>query len=160
MINFFYLKIFFWLLNIIDYPNKKKIINFFKTRLGKKPINLIDIGAHKGENIDLFINNMNINKIYAFEPNFDVYKRLSLNKKYQKDMISIFNLGVGKYNEKKILNVLNETSSSTINSINENTKYFQRKKRVMSFFSKKNFFKEKQEIQICNLSDFIKKKQY
>ena len=75
MMKFFTLKI----LNIFDYFYQKKFINFLK----KKGINnfnvLIDIGAHKGESINLFANNFKINQIYSFEPSPISYKILSQN---------------------------------------------------------------------------------
>ena len=155
MINFIFSKTFLLVLSIFDYSNKKKVINFFKKKFGKRAINLFDIGAHEGETMDLFLNNMNINKIYAFEPNLNIFRKISLKTKYNRENINIFNLGVGKYTENKILNVFSETSSSTLNSINEDTKYFKRKKKIISFFYKKSFLNEKQEVKICNLSEFI-----
>ena len=68
MIDRLFLKFFLFVINIIDQINKKKIIFFFKKNLGEKKINIIDIGAHKGETIDLFVSKLNINKIYSFEP--------------------------------------------------------------------------------------------
>ena len=155
MINFIFSKTFLLVLSIFDYSNKKKVINFFKKKFGKRAINLIDIGAHEGETMDLFLDNMNINKIYAFEPNLNIFRKISLKTKYNRENINIFNLGVGKYTENKILNVFSETSSSTLNSINEDTKYFKRKKKIISLFYKKSFLNEKQEVKICNLSEFI-----
>ena len=91
MINSLFLKIFSVLINLIDYSNKKKILNFFKKRLKNKPLNIIDIGAHKGETIDFFLNNFLINKILAFEPNEELYNRLRENNKYLNKNISIYN---------------------------------------------------------------------
>ena len=118
---------------------------------------MIDIGAHKGETIDLFYKNFNISKIYSFEPNINLFKVLKLKKKYNKsNKIEIFNFGFGERNEEKELNIFKDTSSSTINYINENTNYFKRKKKLMSFFSgNKNFLVEKQKIKIRKLSEFI-----
>ena len=48
----FQLLIFF--ISIVDKSNKKKIISFFQKKFNLNPINVIDIGAHKGETIDLF----------------------------------------------------------------------------------------------------------
>ena len=33
-----------------------------------------DIGAHKGESIDLFCKNLNVSSIYSFEPNVNLFK--------------------------------------------------------------------------------------
>ena len=75
MINKFFLNILNFLINLIDYFNKK-IINYFKSNFSSSKINIFDIGAHKGETIDLFLDNFNINKIYAFEPNFELFNYL------------------------------------------------------------------------------------
>ena len=77
-----FFKIFNVLINLIDYSNKKKILNFFKKKLKNKPLNIIDIGAHKGETIDFFLNNFLINRILAFEPNEELYNQLRKNNKY------------------------------------------------------------------------------
>ena len=55
MINKIYIWIISLLIDFLDRGNKKKIINFFKLKLDKQKITVIDIGAHKGETIDLFI---------------------------------------------------------------------------------------------------------
>lgn len=156
MFGSFFLKILMSIINIIDLQNKSKIIKFFKDVFDNKAINILDIGAHKGETIDLFYKNFNINKIYSFEPNINLFKTLKANHKYDNDKIEIFNLGFGERTEVKELNIFKDTSSSTINYINENTKYFKRKQKIMSFFfTNKNFLVEKQKIQIRNLSEFI-----
>jgi len=150
-------KIFVLLLSIIDRKNKIKILEFFKKKIANQFITVLDIGAHKGETIELFYKGFNINKIYSFEPNLDLYKFLkSINKYNNNNKIEIFNLGFGDKNEQKILNVFTDSSSSTLNDINEKTDYFKRKKRFMSFFAiNKNFLIEKQIVQIRNLSEFI-----
>ena len=159
MIDSLFLKFFMFVINIIDQSNKKKIILFFLKNLDKKKINIFDIGAHKGETIDLFVNKMNINKIYSFEPNRQLFEELKKNARYSTDQIEIYNFAIGKNSEKKELKIFKDTSSSTINLIDENTQYFKRKKKLMTFFSDKgNFIKEKQVIDVQNLSEFIKKK--
>ena len=69
MVDKFYLRILIFLIDIIDYKNKIKIINFFKINLKEKEVQIIDIGAHKGETIEFFLSNLNVKKIYSFEPN-------------------------------------------------------------------------------------------
>ena len=157
MIGNILLKILMIFISIIDRKNKLKIIKYFQNNIGNQSITVIDIGAHKGETIDLFYKNFNISKIYSFEPNINLFKGLKLKKKYNKsNKIEIFNLGFGERNEEKELNIFKDTSSSTINYINENTNYFRRKKKLMSFFSgNKNFLVEKQKVQIRKLSEFI-----
>ncbi len=156
MIGNFFLKALMIIISLIDFRNKTKILNFFKTRFKKELVTVFDIGAHKGETIDLFYKNFNINNIYSFEPNINLFHQLINKKKYKINKIKIFNLGFGEITETKELNIFNDTSSSTLNNINENTKYFKRKKRLMSFFfGEQSFLKEKQTVKISNLSEFI-----
>jgi FkbM family methyltransferase len=156
MLGNFFLKMLMSVINLIDLHNKSKIIKFFKDAFNNKVLNILDIGAHKGETIDLFYKNFNVSKIYSFEPNINLFKILKANQKYNNDKIEIFNLGFGERTEVKELNIFKDTSSSTINYINEDTMYFKRKQKFMSFFfNNKNFLVEKQKVQIQNLSEFI-----
>ena len=142
-------------IGVVDLNNKKKVLNFFRKKLNTSLINIIDIGAHKGETIDLFLKNFNIEKIYSFEPNKNLFNTL-IKKKYNSNKVKLLNLGIGKKTGNKELNIFKDTSSSTLNDINENTEYFKRKKKIMTFFfPNENFLKEKQMVEICNLSEFI-----
>jgi len=137
MINKIYIWTISLLINFFDKGNKKKVINFFKLKLDKQKIRIIDIGAHKGETIDLFIENFNVKKIYAFEPNpkvFDFLKKKIKRKNIKR--IILFNIGLGKKKEKKKLQVFDESSSSTFHVVNKNTNYYKRKKFFLSPFSK------------------------
>lgn len=157
MIYKYFSSLFNNLIVLIDHNNKKKIVKFFKKNLQDKSLIVIDVGAHKGETIDLFLKNFSINKIYSFEPNLSLFKKIESNKKYQRSEIEIFNKGVGTRNEVKNLNIMVDTSSSTIHSLNEDTKYYQRKKRILSLFNNtQNFISGTQKINIINFSDFMK----
>ena len=99
-------KIFSFLLSIVDRENKMKILKFFKKKIANQYITVLDIGAHKGETIELFNRAFNINKIYSFEPNVNLFKFLKSIKKYSNNnKIEIFNLGFGDKNEQKKLNI-------------------------------------------------------
>ena len=125
-------------ISLIDIKNKKKIVIFFKKKLNEKLLNIIDVGAHKGETISLFYKNFTINKILAFEPNPIVFKKLEnkIKKTNYKNKIILFNLGLGSKEEEKDLLINNDTSSSTYNAIDENTEYYKRKKIFLSMFNK------------------------
>ena len=156
----FILKVITFLISLIDYFNKKKIINFFQKKFNKKKLKIIDIGAHKGETIELFIKNFVVDKIYAFEPNIELYKELSKKSSYKKENINIYNNGVGLKKKKKNINIMIDSSSSTLNDLNKNTDYYKRKMKFFSFIGKKeDFIKKKQEITLINLSDFIFQKE-
>ena len=138
MLNKIYIKFLLMIIYFIDMQNKKKIINFFKKKLNKKPLIIIDIGAHIGETINLFYNNFTIENILAFEANPIVFKKLKkiIKKINNKNKISLFNFGLGDKEENKVLSIFNESSSSTYNIIDEKTEYYKRKNFFLSFFSK------------------------
>ena len=92
------------IINLIDYTNKKKILNFFKKNLNDKLINVSDIGAHKGETINFFLKNFNIKKLFVFEPNKNLYEFFI--KKFSKKNIFIFNYGAGFKRKKNSILVL------------------------------------------------------
>tara|TARA_B100001559_G_scaffold249219_1_gene212555 strand:- start:2826 stop:3563 length:738 start_codon:yes stop_codon:yes gene_type:complete len=152
LINFFSL-----LISIIDYKNKKKIISFFKSRFKNQILNIIDVGAHKGETIDLMIKNFKIDKIYSFEPNKTLFLLLKKKFKYKTKNIILFNKALGDKKEVTKLNVMVDSSSSTINNIDEGSKYFKRKQKIFSFFFKsKKIIQEQQNIKVERLSNIIK----
>ena len=108
MLNKMYINFLSIIIYFIDINNKKKIINFFKRKLNKKPLIIIDIGAHIGETIKLFCNNFNIQNIVAFEANPFVFKKLKkkIKKINQENKIHLFNLGLGDKEETKNLLIL------------------------------------------------------
>ena len=138
MLNKIYIKILLMIISLIDIKNKKKIIIFFKKKLNEKLLNIIDVGAHKGETISLFCKNFTIDKILAFEPNPTVFKKLEkkIKKTNYKNKVILFNFGLGSKEEEKDLLINNDTSSSTYNLIDENTEYYKRKKSFLSMFNK------------------------
>lgn len=156
MIDKLYIKIISIIIELVDYSNKKKIINFFKKHFIHKEIIAIDIGAHKGETIDLFYKNFNIKKILAFEPNIKLYNLLIKKKKYDNERIILLNHGVGVIEEKRELNILIDSASSTFNTINLDSDYYKKKNKIVTFLSgKKELFEKKQQISIVSLSKII-----
>ena len=153
MLNKIYIKFLLVIIYFIDFKNKKKIINFFKKKLNKKPLIIIDIGAHVGETISLFYNNFTIENILAFEANPIVFKKLEkkIKKINNKNKISLFNLGLGDKEENKVLSIFNDTSSSTYNTIDEKTEYYKRKFFFLSLFTK-NIIQKKISTNILPLS--------
>ena len=151
-----YIKLLMNFVYFVDYTNKKKILNYFRSKLKDVFLVAIDVGAHKGETIDFFLDNFNIKQIYCCEPNSEVFSELNKKKKYQDEKIKLFNLGLGQLNEEKQLNILRDSSSSTLNPFNENSKYFKRKKKVLNYFSYSDEYIAKKElVKILKTSDFI-----
>ena len=115
------------IIDIFDFFHKKKILNFLKKKISK--INFfIDVGAHEGETIKLFLKNFKIEKIYAFEPSPYNFKNLKKNLEYLKKLFStnivIENIALSNSNDKILFKQIDESSSSTIKEINYKSKYF------------------------------------
>ena len=129
----------------VDYANKKKIINFFKKKINDNSIVIIDIGAHKGETINLFINNFNVKKIFSFEANPEIFKLIK--KKFEhikfKGKIFLHNIALGEKRDQKYFNVIKDSSSSTFNSINMQSNYYKKKLNFLNIFSQNTDFIEK-----------------
>lgn len=159
MINFLTLRI----LQIFDLYKQNQLISFLKKR--KKSHNIFfDVGAHRGESINLYLSKFKINEIYSFEPlesNFDILKQKEnfFKKKFKNTKITIENFAFGSEIKKNKIKELNESSSSTFNEINTNSKYFKKKKSFLPSLNKKKFFLEK-EVQVFTLSEYIKKKSF
>jgi len=135
------------IIDFFDFWHKRKILNFLKKNDHNQFNTVFDIGAHKGESIDLFIKNFNINKIYSFEASPINFNRLKekTEKMINKDVslqtkIIIENIAIGSKNEKSKLKQITESSSSTLSNINLDSKYFNKKKILLNFLSKKNYF--------------------
>ena len=76
----------------------------------------------------------------SFEPSKNFRYLENIAKKFSN--IEIFNFACGAKNEKKILNYSLESSSSTLNQINENSKYYKLKKKLFLGMNKKKLFSE------------------
>ena len=155
MLNKIFLNILSIIISFIDYPNKKKITFFLKKKFQNQYLKIIDIGSHKGETLNLFLKNFNIEKIFAFEPNIKLFN--FLNKKgYNVKQVKIFNCGIGLNEENLDLNILIDSSSSTFNTINLDSNYYKKKNKIINFLSKKKSLLEtKQNIAMLSLSRVI-----
>ena len=158
MIKFFILNI----LNFFDYFYQKKFIRFLKKKNITKFNIFLDIGAHRGESINLYASNFDINKIYSFEPNPISFKILSKNlykmkNKFNKTELVIENFALGSKNEKIFIKNISESSSSTIRELNTNSKYFKKKFFFLRKSNNQKLFKEIEVKQIL-LSEYIEEK--
>ncbi len=146
-----------YFLNWFDFFQQKKIISFFKKSFDSELI-FIDVGAHFGETVELFNKNLNIKKFHCFEPskeNFNVLKK-KLSKKNFFDKVIINNYGLGDNSEQLYLNYTKETSSSTINDLNLNSKYLEKKLNILNIKDSKDYFL-KEKIKIKTLDDYFVK---
>ena len=151
-------------LSFFDYFYQKKIIKFLKKN-GLSNINLIfDVGAHKGESINLFLKNMTVKNIISFEASPLNFKFLEINKKnlekkFPNTKITIENIALGSDDKMVTFNQFSESSSSTINDINQESEYFKRKFNLLNFRNKQNIYKSF-KLKTETLDNYIKKKNF
>jgi FkbM family methyltransferase len=148
-------KIILLIIDFFDYFHKKKILDFLKKNNYKEFSVFFDIGAHKGETIDLFTKNFNVENFYSFEASPINYKILKKNiLKYKNKNITLENIAIGSNSEKAVLKQVQESSSSTLSNINVDSKYFKKKKRVLNFFSKKKYY-QNINVEIKTLYEYL-----
>ena len=148
-----------FVLSFFDYLHKKKIRKFLKEKNFLNFQIVFDIGAHQGESIVFFLKHFNIEKIFSFEAspiNFNELKKNSqkLKDKFKNSKIFIENIALGSKVEVKNFFQLEETSSSTFNTINLKSKYLKKKNRLLNLF-KKNFDQKKISVDIYTLKKYI-----
>ena len=142
MINF--LKLYQKFDDIISYlfsntVNEKK---FLKSYFKNKKIIVIDIGSNYGNFIDLVINNLNIKKIYAFEPSTVCFNYLKEN--YSMNNIKIINIALSNLkNRKKFFEseILSQSSlynrkNKFIKKIKNKSIYYVQTNTLDSFYKK------------------------
>ena len=154
-------KIILWGLSLFDYSYQKKWIKFLKKNKYNSFKLLIDVGAHKGESIKLFSKNFIIKKIISFEAspiNFKyLKKKIGENKQgYNNTEIVLENTALGAEDKIIEFNQFNESSSSTIKEIDEESKYYKRKFRLINFLNNKETY-QKIKIKVSKLKDYIEK---
>ena len=152
------MKIFFKIIiHLIDLNHKNKIVFFLKSKLKNKLINVIDVGAHKGETIQMFSKNFNLNSIICYEASKKNFEYLSnLKKKNYNFNLEIYNIGLGS--EEKVLDFFqtSESSSSTFCEINFQSNYYKRKKKILDLFKKENYIVNKEKIKLNTLNNQFK----
>ena len=145
------------ILNFFDYFQQNKIINFLKNYLHDEII-LFDVGSHYGETVKLFSKNFKIKKIHCFEASPDNFEKLSkiISENNLQKICVLNNTGVGLNEYPTFINQTKESSSSTINSFNTQSKYLRKKLRILNINKIDNFYK-KTPIKMTSLDNYIRK---
>jgi FkbM family methyltransferase len=154
-------KIILGVLSLFDHLYQKKWIKFLKKNNYNEFKLLIDIGAHKGESIELFSKNFIIKKIISFEASPINYKYLKKiieknEKVYSDTEIVLENTALGAEDKIVQFKQFDESSSSTIKEIDEESNYYKRKFRLINFTNNKKVY-QKLKIKISKLKDYIEK---
>ena len=150
-----FLKFSLFFLNFFDFFHKKKIVNDFKKRKIHHFKTFFDVGAHHGESIHFYSKNFKIDQIYSFEPSEHNFKilinKINLND-YKNTKIFFENFALGENSQNKTLHQTNESSSSSINKMNKNSKYYRKKNFLFQLGEGKEL-----NIRQIKLGDYIRK---
>ena len=130
-------------LMFFDFFYKRKILLGLKTLLGHDLRIIFDVGGHQGESILLFNKNFNFFKVYTFEPLKTNFLKLKINTKKIAEKIVYLNCALGDKKENRIIKEMMETSSSTLNDINEKSIYYKKKKFFLGVRENKKMYVEK-----------------
>ena len=138
------------ILDFFDFFHKKKILKKLKIIFGSNINVSFDVGAHRGETIKIISKKFRLETIYAFEPlekNFSLLKKNTINIKKKIDSLTYFNFALGNIKETKLMKDMVESSSSTLNQIDENSNYYKRKKFLLGLSNKKSYFEKKVKLE-------------
>jgi len=132
--KYFFKKLFLIELN----NNENHVIKKYTNKIAHK---IIDIGAHKGDKTEIFLNFFPKDRYFLFEP-FNAYYDSLINKFKKKNNIKIFNLAVSNFNGEHDFYYSKKIENSEGFSLIENT-----------------YLEEKIKIEVIKLDDFINDKQ-
>jgi FkbM family methyltransferase len=131
--------------NLIHQP---KILNYLQ-KLDLK--NGFDIGAHEGETLEYFLKIKSMNKIYAFEPQVKIYKKLY--KRFNSNnKIILNNLALSNKIEDKVffINVLSSTSSFSV--LDKNSLWLKIKNMILN---EKNSIKDSISLKTSTIDYYV-----
>ncbi len=135
--------------NLINKYHQKRIIKFLK-KLNFDSV--IDVGAHEGIFIADILNLGEIKKIYAFEPQKNIFG--FLRKKYSNNKyVEVFNLAIDKEIVKKDIYINKLSSTSTLSKFDSNS-FFLKIKNLITF--SKNNYVEKYQVQTNTIDNQFK----
>ena len=145
------------ILFFIDFSHKNKIINFFKYKFRDQPLTIIDVGAHVGETISLFLKNFTIKKIICYEASRLNFNKLANSKNFKKNIISLNNIALGSKETELEFFQTSESSSSTFCKIDQNSNYFKRKKSILNIFNREEYILKSELIKTVTLKNEFNK---
>ena len=91
---------------------------------------MIDVGSHQGEFISRFLKKKNIKKIFCFEPNSKLFKKLIQTYKTNKKII-LSNCALGEKSTSKKFFLSNLSYNSTMSTFNKKSNYLKFKNLIL-----------------------------
>ena len=114
------------IIHILDYYHLNKLVHFYDN----KEINIvIDIGSHKGEFLKK-IRKIKPEKIYAFEPQINIFKALKENTKNYPE-VRLFNVACDNKNSFRTLYINSLSLSSSLLKPNQEAVWVKFKKFIL-----------------------------
>ncbi len=136
--------------------NILNVYHMFRIKRFIKKLNIeyfIDVGAHKGEFLGSILT-LRFKKIYCFEPQRSIFKKLHENFK-EKKKVKLFNIGLANKSSKLTI-YINKFSSTSTFSKSKNTTFLRFKNFILN---SKNSYIDKYQVKTKKLDEiFIQKK--
>jgi FkbM family methyltransferase len=135
--------------NVFFYPKLKR---YLKRHLGDSDV-IIDVGANRGQSIDIFRTIWATAKIYSFEPNPELFKYLK--NKFRCDAnIILRNEGVSSATGNKTFYINQLDLTSSFSELNYESEYLKTKGKILGY-SVQDIIKQEIHVSVFSLSDFI-----
>ena len=127
----------------------KRIRNYLKKINIEK---IIDIGAHKGEFLEIMLNLESVKSFYAFEPQKDIFEILK--EKFSKNKkVALYNYAMDKEITNKSIQINKLSMTSTLAKINDKSLYLKFKNFLTN--SSSNFVNQ-YEVQTSTIDEIFK----
>ena len=141
------------IIDLIDKHYHQRNINKILLKLKLKTV--FDIGAHKGEFSSSLLDSIKSLKIYAFEPQSEIF--IETKKKYKNSKnIFLYNKAISNKNKNKKLKINIKTSTSTFSEYNKNS-YWKKVKEFLLTGSNKSSFIKSEIVNAITIDSFCKK---
>jgi len=141
------------IIDLIDKYYHQKNINKILSKLNLKTV--FDIGAHKGEFSKSLLPSIKPLKIYAFEPQSEIFEELKKQYKNSK-RIFLYKKAISNKNHKRKLKINIKTSTSTFSKYNHNSYWKKIKEFLLMGFNKSSFVKS-EIVNVVTIDNFCKK---
>ena len=141
------------IIDLIDKYYHQRNINKILLKLKLKTV--FDVGAHKGEFSSSLLPAIKSLKIYAFEPQSEIF--IEIKKKYKNSKnIFLYNKAISNKNKNKKLKINIKTSTSTFSEYNKNS-YWKKVKELLLTGSNKSSFIKNEIVKAITIDSFCKK---
>ncbi len=139
-------------------PKYSKVLNFddiYKSKIKKDEPLIIDVGANKGQSIERFMKIFKSPKIFAFEPNFEIFKETKDKYKNYKNII-INNLGIASVKCNIPLNVTINSGNSSFHDLKKDSEWIKIRSKQFNT-TPENYIIKKVDVNCTSLDEYCEK---